>query len=128
VRISHALYVGWRTQIGTTFASKHSGPTTVKVPHQCEGSDRKDYNDWIKWLLNGIRRECRFGKDSGLPSETSGDCKGQCRTVICFAQAITTIKSPTEFTTISSDFSKRQVEMFKSHAKELTDFAMNRQP
>jgi hypothetical protein len=45
-----------------------------------------------------------------------------------YAQAITTIKSPTEFTEISGEFSKKQVEMFKSHAKELTDFAMNRQP
>src|SRR5712664_285886 len=74
--------------VGGHKSARHSlanilAPTTVKVPHQCEGSDRKDYNDWIKWLLNGIRRECRFGKDSGLPSETSGDCKGQCRTVIC---------------------------------------------
>jgi len=44
-----------------------------------------------------------------------------------YAQAITTIKSPTEFTTISSDFSKKQVEMLMSHAKELADFAMNKQ-
>jgi hypothetical protein len=45
-----------------------------------------------------------------------------------YAQAITAIKSPTEFTEISSEFSKKQVEMFKSHAKELTEFAMNKQP
>jgi hypothetical protein len=44
-----------------------------------------------------------------------------------YAQAITTIKSPSEFTAISSDFSKKQVEMFKSQAKELTDLAMNKQ-
>jgi hypothetical protein len=35
-----------------------------------------------------------------------------------YAQAITTIKSPSEFATISSDFSKTQVEMFQSHARK----------
>src|SRR5882757_4193280 len=43
-----------------------------------------------------------------------------------YAQAITTIKSPAEFTTISGEFSKQQVEMFKAQAKELTDFAISK--
>jgi hypothetical protein len=41
-----------------------------------------------------------------------------------YAKAIAAVKSPAEFTTISGDYSRRQVEMFKSQTKELTSFTL----
>jgi len=47
---------------------------------------------------------------------------------LSYAQAITAVKTPTEFTTLNSDFSKKQIEMFKSQTKELAGLAIPGQP
>jgi hypothetical protein len=44
-----------------------------------------------------------------------------------YAKAITAVKSPAEFTTVNGEYSRKQVEMFKSQTKELTSFTIPEQ-
>jgi hypothetical protein len=45
-----------------------------------------------------------------------------------YAQAVTALKTPAELTTINTDFSKKQIEMFRWQTKELAGLAILGQP